>query len=348
MRGKSAIVLILAAAAGVMLAGCGGSDGQTVGPTVAAGVLSPPALAGARSDAETLQAAFVRTVRTVSTSVVEVETPVGLGSGIVLDTRGDVVTNNHVVGKYKRFLVTDAAGRRYHATLVGKFPPDDVAVIHVSGARLAPAAIGDSSRLRVGDIVFAVGNPLGLQSSVTQGIVSALGRTVSESSGTALPDTIQTSASINPGNSGGALADLSGEVVGIPTLAAIDPENEQLAGGIGFAVPSNTFKAIAAQLIRYGRVVRSGRAYLGVRLSTPLSGGGVEVVSVERGGAAAASGIVAGDRILSIGGQPVATIDDVAATLAGLQPGATVKVVVRTSGGTSSTVRVKLDEYPGS
>jgi 3-hydroxyisobutyrate dehydrogenase-like beta-hydroxyacid dehydrogenase len=162
---------------------------------------------------------------------------------------------------------------------VGTFPPDDLAVIHVEGGRLPAATLGDSSMLHVGDIVLALGNPLGLQSSVTNGIVSALGRTVSESSGVALPDLIQTSAPINPGNSGGALVDLSGQVVGIPTLAAIDPENQQQASGIGFAIPSNTVKEIAGQLISDGRVVQSGRAYLGLQLTTLSSGAGVLVMA---------------------------------------------------------------------
>jgi S1-C subfamily serine protease len=157
--------------------------------------------------------------------VVLIRTSQGLGSGIVFDAKGDVVTNDHVVEGASGFQVTSADGRQYRAWVVGGFPADDLAVLHVDATGLHPAAFADSSALAVGDVTLAIGNPLGLQSSVTEGIVSALGRTVNEDNGVALPDVIQTSAAINPGNSGGALVDLSGQVIGIPTLAATDPSS---------------------------------------------------------------------------------------------------------------------------
>ena len=132
---------------------------------------------------------------------------------------------------------------------MGSSPENDLAVIHVEGANLPAAKLGDSSKLRVGDVMLAIGNPLGLASSVTNGIVSAVGRSVDESSTVALRGVIQTSAPINPGNSGGALVDVSGRVVGIPTLNAVDPENNQLADGIGFAIPSNSVKGISGQIL---------------------------------------------------------------------------------------------------
>src|ERR1700760_2486077 len=154
---------------------------------------------------------------------------------------------------------------RLNASLVGAYPPDDLAVVHVDGARnLTSAAFGDSRALQVGDIVFAVGNPLGLASSVTEGIVSYNGRAVSEGNGVELPSTIQTSAPINPGNSGGALVDLAGQVVGIPTLAAVDQQEGGAAAGIGFAIPASTVKLIVPQLIASGHVTNSGRAALGI------------------------------------------------------------------------------------
>jgi putative serine protease PepD len=192
-----------------------------------------------------------------------------------------------------------------------------------------------------------LGNPLGLQSSVTNGIVSALGRTVSEQGGVALPDLIQTSAPINPGNSGGALVDLDGRVIGIPTLAAIDPENSQQANGIGFAIPSNTVKEIAGQIIRDGHVVRSNRAYLGVVLVT-LPSGGALVVTVTNDGPAAKAGVVAGDTIEAIDGRGVQTIDDVATLLADLAPGQNVRVRLRTPHSRHLTVVVTLGQYPRS
>ena len=251
------------------------------------------------------------------------------------------------MGSYKKFQLTDSTGKRRSATLVGTFVPDDLAVIRVAGANLEPLALGNSSRLQVGDIVLAVGNPLGLQSSVTNGIISALGRTVTEQNGSALADVIQTSAAINPGNSGGALVDLDGKVIGIPTLAAIDSENSQLANGIGFAIPSNTVKAIADQLIRYGHVVNSGRAYLGAQLATAISGR-VVVASVVAKGPAALAGIVAGDTITAIDGQAAQSVDEVAATLANLRPGAKAKVTLRSAAGKTETRTVTLGQYPGS
>lgn len=177
--------------------------------------------------------------------VVEISTGSGLGSGVVFDTRGDIVTNYHVVGTATTFSVQLVNGQQLAATLVGAYPPDDLAVIRVSGARnLSPATFGDSTALQIGDLVFAVGNPLGLASSVTEGIVSYNGRAVSEGNGVELPSAIQTSAAINPGNSGGALVDLGGQVVGIPTLAAVNQQAGGVAAGIGFAIPSDTVKLI--------------------------------------------------------------------------------------------------------
>ncbi|MGC2190765.1 MAG: trypsin-like peptidase domain-containing protein, partial [Candidatus Dormiibacterota bacterium] len=202
-----------------------------------------------------LQQAYVDLYKEVSPSVVQISTKVDLGSGIIFNTQGDIVTNNHVADGYKTFEVTLANGKEYPGTLVNNFSPDDLAVIHISATGLKPATFADSSQLAVGDIVLAIGNPLGFQSSATDGIISAVGRTVSEPNGVTLADVIQTSAPINPGNSGGALVDLEGQVVGIPTLAAVD---EQLGGseasGIGFAIPSTTVANIAGQIVKYGQV----------------------------------------------------------------------------------------------
>jgi S1-C subfamily serine protease len=240
--------------ASLLVAACG-TGATTSGAPAASAAPSPsgsPGIAGA------LQGDFVRVVASVSPSVVVIETSSGLGSGIIFDAKGDIVTNNHVVDGSTTFTVTLADGQKLPGTLVGTYPAGDIAVIHVTGTNLAPATFGDSTKLVVGDIVLAVGNPLGLQSSVTQGIVSAIGRSVPESSTVTLPNVIQTSAEINPGNSGGALVNLAGDVIGIPTLAALDPEfSNTPAAGIGFAIPSNVVVDVAGQLIANGRVVSS-------------------------------------------------------------------------------------------
>jgi putative serine protease PepD len=255
-RTRPSLIGALVLGGSVLVAACStsasasGAPASDVTPTRSAP--ASPAIAGA------LQNDFVSVVGRVSPSVVVIETAKGLGSGIVFDAKGDIVTNNHVVAGSTKFTVTLADGQRLVGALVGTYPAGDLAVIRVTGSNLKPAAFGDSSKLVVGDIVLAVGNPLGLQSSVTQGIVSALRRNVPESRTVTLPNVIQTSAEINPGNSGGALVDLAGDVVGIPTLAALDPEfGNTAAAGIGFAIPSNDVVAAAGQLIAKGRVVNA-------------------------------------------------------------------------------------------
>jgi S1-C subfamily serine protease len=200
-----------------------------------------------------LEQQFEQVVQNVGQNVVEVRTPVGLGSGVVFDNRGDVVTNAHVVGTAHTFTITLAGGEKHSATLVGTDPKSDLAVVRIAGAQPAPATFAGPAGLQVGAIVLAIGNPLGLRSSVTQGIVSSLGRTVTEGNGVTLSRAIQTSAAINPGNSGGALVDLAGQVIGIPTLAALDPQigNGQ-AAGIGFAIPASTVQSVATRLIGGG------------------------------------------------------------------------------------------------
>jgi putative serine protease PepD len=214
------------------------------------------ATAGSAPD---LQNAFVDAVRTVMPSVVEIQTSTGLGSGVIFDHTGDIVTNNHVVGTATTFSVL-VNGSALSGRLVGTDPASDLAVIAVkSPTPLTPAKFSGAGSVQVGDVVLAIGNPLGLQGSTSEGIVSATGRKVVEPTGDGTPgatltDVIQTSAAINPGNSGGALANLAGEVIGIPTLTASDPQIGGTAPGIGFAIPAGTVTDVARQLIADRRV----------------------------------------------------------------------------------------------
>src|ERR1700687_3724366 len=266
------------------------------------GTSSPPSSASAATTPGVLQAEYVKLVQDATPSVVMVETPTGLGSGIVYDAQGDIVTNNHVVAGATTIVVVSSTGKQYPAPLVGTFAPDDLAVIRVQGAGLTPATFANSSNTKVGDIVMAIGNPLGLQSSVTEGIVSAFRIAMPEGNGVTLPSVIQTTAAINPGNSGGALVNLKEQVVGIPTLAATDPQlGGGAAPGIGFAIPSNTVTLTANQLIQTGAVANSGRAALGAQLAN-TGGHGALVSSVVSGGPAALAGIKTGDIITAIGG----------------------------------------------
>jgi putative serine protease PepD len=315
----------------------------TPSPTASAPSASAPA--NDSGDAFTVQAQMVDVIKKVNPAVVLIETDAGLGSGVIYDNKGDIVTNAHVVGTSTTFKVTLSNGKSYTGTLVGSYTPDDIAVVKISATGITPAVFGDSSKLQVGDVVLAMGNPLGLQSSVTEGIVSALSRQVSEPSGNTLPDVIQTSAAINPGNSGGALVDLQGEVVGIPTLAATDPQLGGSAPGIGFAISSNRARVIADQLIATGHVTNSGRAYLGVSITD--SAQGVLVAQITAGGPAAKAGIVAGDLILSVGGQATPDTSTLLQVVSMLHPGDTTQVQVQTSSGTKSTLTLTLGQLPG-
>jgi putative serine protease PepD len=331
-----------AVAGGIVAAVSLGGSSSTTPVTTSKARLRPSAAALA------YQNAITAVVRALSPSVVQIQDGAGgLGSGVVFDSNGDIVTNNHVVTGGGPYTVT-AGTKKYKASLIGHFAPDDLAIVRVSGAHLPAAPFADSSTLEVGDIAIAIGNPLGLQSSVTDGIVSAFRKGVSEGNGVALPRMIQTSAPINPGNSGGALADLEGRVVGIPTLAAIDPElGGGTAPGIGFAIPSNLVKYIASQIVRNGHVVNSHRAYLGVKIGAS-NGSGVYVQSVTAGGPAAKAGIKAGDVIVSLNGRPTPTVNNLTSVESELKPGTTVSVGIVTQGGAHKTVQLTLGTFPGS
>lgn len=332
-RGACGFALILAVAAcSVGNPETGSSSQSTVGSLTA----------------QSEQDAYISVVKTVAPSVVEIATDSGLGSGVVFDNQGNIVTNSHVVGNAQQVEVTTADGKRFEGVVVYSYPPDDLAVVRVTQARLKPATFADSSKVQVGEIVLAIGNPLGLQSSVTEGIVSATGRVVNEGSNITLPDTIQTSAAINPGNSGGALVNLKSEVIGIPTLAAISPANiGGQAPGIGFAISSNRVKSIASQIVRDGRVTNSERAYLGIQAADTTSGG-VLVKAVVPGGPAAKAGIEPGELITAVAGDATLSSSRLSQVLATLQPNQAVPVNVRAGNGEMRIVNVLLGEYPGS
>lgn len=291
-----------------------------------------------------VQGAYERVIKTLLTSVVQIDAGTSTGSGVVFDTKGDIVTNAHVVDGAKSYkVVASASSRPLTARLVGMFGPDDLAVIRVTrgAAGLAPARWANSDRAQVGQIVLAIGSPYGLIDSVTQGIISATGRTVTGPkiagrSPSVIANALQTSAAINPGNSGGALVALSGGVLGIPTLEATDPDIGRPAEGIGFAIPSNTVRDIASQLIDKGRVTKSGRASLQVTGSTHTtsqgSADGVTIDATQPGGAAAVAGIKTGDIVTELGGISTRTLADLDERLIDYKPGDRVKVDVLRDG----------------
>ena len=329
----------------VGLSGCSGGSKPAAESKPSSGA---PTLS---ADGGGLQQELISVVNQVRPEVVEITTNSGLGSGVAYDDRGDVVTNAHVVAGATRLQVSLYTGQALPATLVGVYPPDDLAVVRVAGAKLSPASLADSDKLSVGEICLAIGNPLGLASSVTEGIVSFNGRTVSEGAGIVLPDTVQTSAAINPGNSGGALVDLAGRLIGSPTLAAADPKlGGGAAPGIGFAIPSNRVRFIADQLIAHGKVTNTGRASLGVTATTGYSAEGrpigVVVVGVATGGPAAKAGLNPGDLIVAMGTESTPNLAAMQSVLAGLAAGSTVQVSVVTPGEARRSVSVTLQELP--
>jgi len=356
--GLATVAALVIGGSGVAI-GAAATDSGATGITATArptpGPVAPGSYAG--------PASYAGVVRQVLPSVVLIRTTEGLGSGVVLDAAGNIVTNAHVAGNAREFQVQvagDTAPRS--ARLVGTYPPDDLAVIRADDpSGLQPAKFGDSDLAQAGDVVLAIGNPLGLSSSVTEGIISATDRAVTEPAAqgpagqaraaATLPGALQTSAPINPGNSGGALVSTSGQVIGIPTLAAGSPQGGGQAQGIGFAIPSNLARDIATQIIESGHVTNSHRAAIGAEVATVLgtdgSPGGVGVVTVTSGGAAERAGLRAGDVIKSLGRTQTPDTAALTQALAAATPGDEVTVTI-SRGGQDRSVQVTLGELPGS
>ncbi|MFD7895813.1 S1C family serine protease [Streptomyces sp. NPDC059743] len=342
-----AVALVVALVGGCRGTAPGADGALSVSTTSTA---STPKPAAAQRSANSLQSDYETVIKNVLPSVVQIDTGNGLGSGIVYDDKGHIVTNAHVVGKQRTFGVTVANSEQLLAArLVSSFPEQDLAVVKLDKipSGLKAAAFGDTSKVAVGQIVLAMGSPLGLSGSVTQGIVSAVGRTVSEGAsgggtGATIANMVQTSAAINPGNSGGALVNLDSQVIGIPTLAATDPQlGNSAAPGIGFAIPASMVRTVADQIIKNGKVTDSGRAALGITGRTVLGAdfqpAGVAVVSATKGGAAEKAGIRAGDIIVKVGDTRITTITSLAEALAPAKPGQKVKVTYVRAGGTKTT-----------
>jgi len=339
------VVTVLAVIAAVLaLSGCGG-QARSASTAASSSTIATTAPA---SGAVALERQFIAVIKQTQPQVVQIQTDSGLGSGVIFDAKGNIVTNAHVISGATQLTVTLADGRRFEARLVGAYVPDDLAVVDIgSGHGISPARFADSSKLAVGEIVLAEGNPLGLQSSVTDGIISALGRNVSEGQGVVLPSAIQTSAPINPGNSGGALIDMNGRVVGIPTLAAGNSQTGGVAAGIGFAIPSNTVTDIAGQIIRHGRVVNSHRAAIGASIASSTQPGAL-IVTVEPGGAASDAGISAGDLIEKLDGSPIADASALGEALAAHRPGEKITLTILRPDGTTTSTSLTLGQLPGS
>jgi putative serine protease PepD len=277
-----------------------------------------------------------------------------LGSGILLDDKGDILTNEHVVDKATKVTVSFDSKPKITrtATVVGTDPSSDLAVIKIdpSGLDLHPLTLASSSTVKVGDTVYALYNPFCETNSFSEGIVSGLDRSIQAPNGFGIDGAIQTDASINPGNSGGPLLNASGQVVGINAQIATNTSTasgEGSSSGVGFAIPVDLAKTVIPQLEQSGKV---SHAYLGISSSSvPGSANGTafgaSVQGVQSGSPAQQAGVRNGDVIKSIGGKQVQTSDDLAAIIAGYKPGDKVSIVL-SRGGSTKTVQVTLGTQP--
>jgi putative serine protease PepD len=257
------------------------------------------------------------------------------GTGFVYDTDGHILTNEHVIDGASTVSVKLSDGSTYKATVVGSDTSTDIAVLKISApvSKLTPLALGDSSAVAVGDGVVAIGNPFGLDDSVTSGIVSAINREISAPDSTPIEGAIQTDAAINHGNSGGPLLDLQGKVIGITSQIESESGGND---GVGFAIPSNLVHTIATQLISTGKVAHP---LLGVEVQTQPDG--VEIAQVQAGTGAASAGLKAGDVITAVGGKTVKTAEALRAVIAAHAPGDKLSLTILRNAATT-TVTVTL------
>jgi len=339
-------ICALAAATALALTACGSGDEperafpSTAGkPTPASTTAAPPAAVA--GDVNPL-------VRQVLPSLAQVSAGAGVGSGLVLDTEGHVITTAHLIGETKKVLVSvglEGVTGALPATVIGAYAPDDLAVVKIDSPPngLQPARFGDSTKLLVGNPVTAIGFPFGIPSSVTTGVVSGIGRTITESvaSGAAtVPGLIQTSAAINPGNGGGALLDSGGAIIGMPVLMATgDPP------GIGYAINASMLRDIGAQIIKDGRVTTPHRSKLGAGISSATSHGkpaGAKIATLEPGGPAVMAGLREGEVVVGVGALPINAAQDLATALANAEPDQVVMVTVADDADVKRTVEVKL------
>lgn len=344
--------------AGVVALTDDGGSGTGTTPSAQSVVITDP------ENATAVTAAAAKASPSVVTVYVTSGSGSGSGSGVVLSADGYVLTNDHVVtldsstdGATVQVRTSD--GTLYDATVVGTDPTSDLAVIRLQGADdLTPATFADSDDVQVGDLAVAIGAPLGLSDTVTDGIISATDRAVATGStqdDATVIDALQTDAAINPGNSGGALVDGAGEVVGINTaiasVASGAPGSSSQSGniGVGFAIPSNTAKRIADEIVQTGSATH---AVLGVNAQTAGGsasgevGTGAQVVQVQPGGAAEDAGLQAGDVVTAVGDRAVTSSTELTAAIRSSAPGDTVELTVE-RGGRTTTVEVTLGSSAG-
>jgi S1-C subfamily serine protease len=365
LRIRSVLLAVPVLLALVLFAACGGSSkasstatvGNTTAATSAAATGSTGSTQSGSTTSGSLPQSFAGVVKEAKPAIVQVTNqqvqvgqfnqqltvPAGVGSGVIYDNQGHIITNNHVVAGASGLLVSLPDGRSFKANLIGTDPQTDLAVLQIHGDNLPVAKLGDSSKLSPGDWTIAIGNALALPGgpTVTVGVVSALGRTVQEpgeqqgESGPFLFSVIQTDAAINPGNSGGALTDANGNVIGINTLVVTQAEPGVAAQNIGFAIAINTVKPIADQLVANGKVAH---AFLGVSY-VPLTPAlaaqlgttekqGIIVTQVAQGSPADQAGLQQRDIVTKVDGKALDTESALAEDLNAHKPGDKVSLTV--------------------
>jgi putative serine protease PepD len=287
----------------------------------------------------------------VQPTVVVIETGPGEGSGVIISADGYIVTNNHVVAgaRGSSVKVTFNTGKQVQADIVGTDPKTDLAVVKADATGLTYAAWGDSDAVQVGDTVLAIGSPLGLQGSVTAGIVSALHRTITVggqrspfdggAGSTTIGDAIQTDAPINPGNSGGALVDTNGKLIGINSAIATSGSDGNI--GVGFAISANRAKAVAEQLTKGGKV---SHPYLGVSIGNAPNGG-AQIQTVVPGSPADKAGLEVGDVVSKVGDQPIRGSEDLVGAIQRSTVGTQMTLTV-VRGGSEQTITATVGEQP--
>ena len=334
-----AALAVVAAGAGVYAAAATGGDTRTVVERQ-----TTIATASVSARGPTIHQIYERThkgvVEITGSETTSTNTPFGAqkqkatvqGSGFVYDSNGHVVTNFHVVQGTSSMKVAFIDGSTYPASVVGDDPSTDLAVLKVAApaSELHPLAIGDSAAAQVGDGVVAIGSPFGLQGTVTTGIISAVGRTISSDNSFSISGAIQTDAAINHGNSGGPLLNATGKVIGVNSQ--IESEGGG-SDGVGFAISSDTVTSVVKQLLARGKVEH---AYLGVSVG-PTTGSGARVGSVKSGSPAAAAGLKPGDVIKAFSGHKILNPEDLIASVNAKQPGDKVTITYTRNGATKTT-----------
>jgi S1-C subfamily serine protease len=357
MKRVSRLLPVAAGAIALGVAGCGGTTHTTTTVIQSApGTTIPTSLSGTSKGTSINQIYRAGAPGVVDITVTATQNngfpfggsqrTQGEGAGVVYDTNGNILTDEHVVAGANSVSVTFENGKKVSAKVVGTDPSTDVAVIHVDvpSSQLHPIPFANSSSAQVGDPVVAIGSPFSLPWTVTSGIVSATGRSITAPNNYTITGAIQTDAAINPGNSGGPLIDGNGRVLGLADQIETNnstPAGQGSSSGVGFAIPSNMVARIANQIIS-GKPVR--HAYVGVFLNAS-SAGGAQISSVQGGSPAASAGVQQGDVVTAIDGKAISSTQQFIETVDTYAPGQTITLTVKRGGGTQH-LKLKLGTRP--